>query len=106
VLTFQTRNPDPEASNMKKPWSPNPNQSNIEWWNWKKEFQLYKMIKKIAINIMMIKIEKQNKFYIWLKDKIEKKNQFSKRKKIKRMRIKVEIKDKTNILMEGWSWKE
>jgi hypothetical protein len=36
-----------------------------------------------------------------LKDKIEKKNQFSKRKKIKRMRIKVEIKDKTNILMEG-----
>jgi hypothetical protein len=27
---------------------------------------------------MRIKIEKQNKFYIWLKGEIEKKNQFSK----------------------------
>jgi hypothetical protein len=49
----------------------------------KKNFNYIKGLKKIAINIMMIKIEKQNKFYIWLKDKIEKKNQFSKRKKIK-----------------------
>jgi hypothetical protein len=30
---------------------------------------------------MMIKIEKINKFYIWLKGEIEKKNQFRKRTK-------------------------
>jgi ribosome maturation factor RimP len=38
----------------------------------------------------------QNKVYIWLNDKIEKKNQFSKRiKKIKRIKIKINIKIKT-----------
>jgi len=35
--------------------------------------------KKITIKIMKIKIEMQNKFYIWLKGKIESKNQISKR---------------------------
>ena len=47
----------------------------------KKQFQLYKRIIKIAIKKIKIKIEKQNKFYDWLKCEIEKKNQFSKRKK-------------------------
>jgi len=47
----------------------------------KKEFQLYKKIKKIAFKGMRIKIEEQDKFYIWLKGEIEKKNQFSKRTK-------------------------
>jgi len=47
------------------------------------------MIKEIAIKRMMIKIKK----YILLKDKIEKKSQFSKRtKKIKRIRIKIDHK--------------
>jgi hypothetical protein len=44
----------------------------------KNEFELYKIIKKI-IKRMRIKIRIQNKFYIWLKGEIEKKNQFSKR---------------------------
>jgi hypothetical protein len=35
-------------------------------------------IKKITIKRMRIKIEIENKFYILLKDEIEKKNQFSK----------------------------
>jgi hypothetical protein len=38
-----------------------------------KKIQLYKGIKKIQL-----KIEDQNKFYIWLKDEIKKKNQFTK----------------------------
>jgi hypothetical protein len=46
------------------------------------------MIKKIAIKRIRIKIEIQNKFYIWLKGKIEKKNNLNKRKKIKIMRTK------------------
>jgi hypothetical protein len=44
----------------------------------KNEFELYKRIKK-TIKIMRIKIRIQNKFYIWLKGEIEKKNQSSKR---------------------------
>jgi hypothetical protein len=36
-------------------------------------------IKKITIKIMRIKIVIENKFYILLKDEIEKKNPFSKR---------------------------
>jgi hypothetical protein len=36
-------------------------------------------IKKITIKRMRIKIEIENKFYILLKDEIEKKNPFSKR---------------------------
>ena len=44
----------------------------------KNEFQLYKRNDKIAIKRIRIKIEKQNKFYIWLNGEIEKKNQFSK----------------------------
>jgi hypothetical protein len=44
----------------------------------KKKFQLYKKTKKkIAIKRMRNKFEIQNKFYIWLKGEIEKKNQFS-----------------------------
>ena len=56
---------------MKKLWSLIPNQLNIEEWNWKKN-QLYKRIKKVFILRMMIKIEKQNKFYIWLNVEIKK----------------------------------
>jgi len=43
-------------------------------------FHCTKGFKKIAITRMRIKIKK-NKFYIWLKSKIEKKNKFSKRTK-------------------------
>jgi hypothetical protein len=35
---------------------------------------------KIAIKRMRIQIEIQNKFYIWLKGEIEKKNNFNKKK--------------------------
>jgi len=38
----------------------------------KKDFQLYKRILKIKIERMKIKIKVQNKFYIQLKDEIEK----------------------------------
>jgi hypothetical protein len=37
--------------------------------------------KKITIKRIRIKIEIQNKFYIWLKGEIKKKNKFSKRMK-------------------------
>jgi hypothetical protein len=46
----------------------------------KKNFNYIKGL-KIAIKIIMVKIKK--KLYIWLKDKIEKKNQFSKKTKKK-----------------------
>jgi hypothetical protein len=48
---------------------------------------------KIVIKSMRIKTKIQNKFYIGLNGEIEKKKQFSKRNKtkIKRMRIKIDI---------------
>jgi len=48
----------------------------------------------------MTKIEIQNKFYIRFNGEIEKKNQFSKSKKIKRTRIKINMKSKKKILIE------
>jgi hypothetical protein len=66
---------------MKKPWNLILNQSNIKGWDWKKNFNYIKRLKKIAFKGMRIKIEKQDKFYIWLKGEIEKKNQFIKRTK-------------------------
>ena len=45
----------------------------------KNSFNYIKGFKKIKIKRMMIKIEIQNKFYIWMKGEIKKKNQFSKR---------------------------
>jgi hypothetical protein len=52
---------------------------------------------------MRIKIEIQNKFYIGLKCGIKKKNQFDRwtKKQIKRMRNKIDIKNKNKILIEG-----
>jgi hypothetical protein len=49
------------------------------------------------IKRMRIRIKIQNKFYMRLNGEIEKKNQFSKRKKIKRIRIKIDIKIKIKI---------
>ena len=55
---------------------------------------------------MMIKIEKINKFYIWLKGEIEKKNQFSKRIKNQKNEDQIWKKNKNNILIEWWNWKK
>ena len=47
---------------------------------------------------MRIKIEIQNKLYIWLNREIKNRNQFSKeQEKIKRMRIKIDIKIKNKF---------
>jgi hypothetical protein len=47
---------------------------------------------------MSIKINIQKKFYIWLKGEIEKKNQFSKRKrKSKEWGVKIDIKNNIYI---------
>jgi hypothetical protein len=62
------------TSYLEKQWNSILNQSNIEWWNRKNNFNYIKEIKKLQL-----KNEDQNKFYIWLKGEIEKKNQFSKR---------------------------
>jgi hypothetical protein len=62
------------TSYLEKQWNSILNQSNIEWWNRKNNFNYIKGIKKLQL-----KNEDQNKFYIWLKGEIEKKNQFSKR---------------------------
>jgi len=70
-----------ETPNLKKPLSSISNQSNIEKWNWEKQFSTLQKYFKITIKKMTIKIEKINKFYIWLKGEIKKKNQFSKRTK-------------------------
>jgi hypothetical protein len=52
------------------------------------------MIKKIIVKRMRIEIDIQNKFYFWLKGEIEKKINWIKGfKKIKRIRIKIEIKN-------------
>jgi hypothetical protein len=48
----------------------------------------------------MIEIEIQNKFYIRFNGEIEKKNQFSKPKKIKKIRTKINMKNKKKILIE------
>jgi len=56
---------------------------------------------------MDIKIKIQNKSYILLKGEIKKKNQFSKMtKKIKKIRVKIDIKIKIMFLIEGWNWKD
>ena len=57
-------------------------------------------IEKIIIKKTMIEIEIQNKFYIRFNGEIEKKNQFSKPKKIKKIRIKINMKNKKKILIE------
>jgi hypothetical protein len=57
------------------------NSQSIKYWKMKlkKKIQIYKRAQKIAIKRIRIKIQISNKFYIWLKGEIEKKNQFSKR---------------------------
>jgi hypothetical protein len=53
---------------------------------------------------MGIKIQIPNKSYVWLNGEIEKKNQFNKMtKKIKRMRIKIDIKNKNKFMIEWWN---
>jgi hypothetical protein len=63
---------------------------------------------KITIKRTMINIKIQNEFNIWLKSEIEKKNKFNKmiKKIIKRMRIKIKIKNTNKFLIERWNWKE
>jgi len=59
-----------------------PNSQSIEYWviKLKKKSNIQKDLKqKITNKRIKIKIEIQNKFYIWLKGEIEKKNKFSKR---------------------------
>jgi len=60
---------------------------------------------------MTIKIEIQNKFYIWLKGENEMKNQFrikdlEKKTTIKIIRIKIDKNNKNIFLIKGWNWKE
>jgi hypothetical protein len=56
---------------------------------------------------MRIKIEKQNKFYIWLRLQLKRKINLAKGpRKIKRIGIKIDVKTKNNVLIEGWNWKE
>jgi hypothetical protein len=56
---------------------------------------------KITIKRTMINIKIQNEFNIWLKSEIEKKNKFNKmiKKIIKRIRIKIEIKNTNKFLI-------
>jgi hypothetical protein len=62
---------------------------------------------KITIKRTMINIKIQNEFNIWLKSEIEKKNKFNKMiKKIKRMKIKIKIKNTNKFLIQRWNWKE
>jgi len=70
---------------------------------------IQKDFEKIAIKKIKIKIKIKNKFYIWLKGEMKKKNQFNKIiRKIKRMRITIDIKNKNKnkILIERLNWKE
>jgi hypothetical protein len=93
-----------DAPYLEKLQSSNPNQSNIKGWNWKKK-KLYKKIKKIEIKKIRIKIEKKLIFDLRLK--LKRKIHIVKGpKKIKRIRIKIDIKNKNNILIKGWNWKE
>jgi hypothetical protein len=57
---------------------------------------------------MRIKTKIQNKLYIWLKSKIEKKNQFSKRiqKKYQKNENQDWYKNKNKFLIKEWNWKE
>ena len=71
----------------------------------KNEFELYKIIKKI-IKRMRIKIRIQNKFYIWLKGEIEKKNQSSKRSQKNNQKKEDQNWYKNKILIEWWNWKD
>jgi hypothetical protein len=71
----------------------------------KNEFELYKRIKK-TIKIMRIKIRIQNKFYIWLKGEIEKKNQSSKRSQKNNQKKEDQNWYKNKILIEWWNWKD
>jgi hypothetical protein len=96
----------PETPNLKKPWSSIFNQSNIKGWNREKQFSTLQKYFKITLKRMMIKIEKINKFYIWLKGEIEKKNQFSKRIKNQKNEDQIWKKNKNNILIEWWNWKK
>jgi hypothetical protein len=63
MLTFKpvTRVIRYEAFYLEKQWTPILNQLNIE---------RYKRIMKIAIKKMRVKIEIQNKFYIWFNSEI------------------------------------
>jgi hypothetical protein len=63
----------------------------------------------IAIKRMRIKIEKQSKSYIWLKGEIKKKINLVKRQKnIQKNEDQNwhKNKNKNNVLIEGWNWKE
>jgi hypothetical protein len=55
---------------------------------------------------MRIKIQIPNKSYVWLKGEIEKKINLTKWQKNKRMRIKIDIKNKNKFMIEWWNWKE
>jgi len=75
----------------------------------KKKFNYTEGLKKIKR--MTIKIEIQNKFYIWLKVENEMKNQFrikelEKKTTIKIIRIKIDKNNKNIFLIKGWNWKE
>ena len=52
---------------------------------------------------MKIKFQISNKFYIWLNGKIEKKIFIKKTKKIK---IKINIRNKNKFIIERWNWKK
>jgi hypothetical protein len=75
MLTFQIHNMviGLKAPYLKKPCNLILNQSNIEGWNWKKNFNYTKGLKKYKIKRIRIKIEIQIKFYLWLKSEIENK---------------------------------
>jgi hypothetical protein len=55
---------------------------------------------------MRIKIRIQNKFYIWLKGEIEKKNQSSKRSQKNNQKKEDQNWYKNKILIEWWNWKD
>jgi len=72
----------------------------------KKKLQLYKRIKKEQLKEWGLKLK--NKIIFLLKSEIEKKNQFIKKgiKNFKKIRIKIDIKNKNNVLIGWWNWKE
>ena len=76
---------------MKKPWSPIPNQSNIEEWNFKKNSIIIKELKKYSFKEWWSKLKNKINFI------------FDWRLKLKRIRIKINIKNKNNVLIEGWN---
>ena len=77
ILSFQTRGLDhyTKTPYLEKPWSLIHNQSNNKDEIQKNNFNYTKVFKlEIAIKRIRIKIEIQNKVYIWLTGEIEKRN--------------------------------